>query len=132
MVFGEPGAPEAGVGEAVEASCAIPGVFRPVEIDGRSYVDGGAWSPTNMDAAPAERGQRVLCLNPTASLPAFGALSRSIARFEALVLERRGASVTIVSPDKASGKAMGSNLMDGSSRDEVVAAGLAQGRALAV
>lgn len=37
------------IGKAVEASCAIPGYFRPVEIGGRDHVDGGVHSPTNAD-----------------------------------------------------------------------------------
>jgi NTE family protein len=114
-------------------------VFRPVEVDGRSYVDGGVWSPTNMDRAQAARGTRVLCLNPTGSigaglgmpLGAFGLLSRSIAGVEALALERRGAIVTTVSPDRPSVAAMGANLMDPGPRRRVIAAGLSQGRELA-
>jgi NTE family protein len=139
VMFGAPGAPEVSIGTAVEASCAIPGVFRPVVVAGRSYVDGGAWSPTNMDRAPAGRGTRVLCLNPTGSvganvvapLGAFGLVSRYIAGVEALALERRGARVTTVSPDDASLSAIGTNLMDPSRRSRVIAAGLSQGRALA-
>jgi NTE family protein len=131
VVFGQNGAPEATVGQAVEASCAIPTYFRPVEIGGRDYVDGGAWSPTNMDAARVRRGTRVLCLNPTASIPALGVASRSVARVEALVLERRGARVRIVSPDDGSVGAIGPNLMDGRRRRDVIAAGVAQGRRLA-
>lgn len=38
-------------GTAVRASCAIPGVFRPVKIDGRIYVDGGVVSPVPVEAA---------------------------------------------------------------------------------
>ncbi len=34
---------------AVTASCAIPGYFRPVDIGGQEYVDGGVRSPTNAD-----------------------------------------------------------------------------------
>ena len=63
-----PGAPRASVADAVTASCSIPWVFRPVEIGGREYVDGGAWSLTNLDVAPAGRDSEVLCLNPSASL----------------------------------------------------------------
>lgn len=137
VMFGAEGAPAASVGTAVEASCAIPGVFRPVEVDGRSYVDGGAWSPTNMDAVSVHRGARVVYLNPTASLrpphaAPIGPVSRAIAAVEALTLERRGARVTGVSPDAASAAAMGSNLMSTSpaSRARVVEAGLAQGHSL--
>jgi NTE family protein len=139
VMFGAPGAPEASVGQAVMASCAIPGVFRPLLLDGRSYVDGGAWSPTNMDAAEVGRGDRVLCLNPTGSLRptiaapagALGPVSRSVAGAEALVLRRRGATVETVNPDRASVEALGPNLMDPGPRAAVIAAGLAQGRRLA-
>ncbi|MFJ4097154.1 patatin-like phospholipase family protein [Kitasatospora sp. NPDC089913] len=49
VVFGDPDAPPAGVGEAVMASCAIPGWFAPVRVGGADYVDGGCWSATNAD-----------------------------------------------------------------------------------
>jgi NTE family protein len=139
VAFGAPDAPAASVSAAVQASCSIPGVFRPVRIGERSYVDGGAWSPTNMDLAEVTRGDRVLCLNPTGSLrPTLGALagalgpvSRGVAGTEALVLRNRGASVTAINPDEASAAAMGINLMDPSARESVIDAGLAQGRRLA-
>lgn len=38
-------------GTAVRASCSIPGIFRPVKIDGKMYVDGGVASPIAVDAA---------------------------------------------------------------------------------
>ncbi|HXX58237.1 MAG TPA: patatin-like phospholipase family protein [Thermodesulfovibrionales bacterium] len=38
-------------GTAVRASCSVPGVFRPVKIGERSYVDGGVVSPVAVDAA---------------------------------------------------------------------------------
>jgi NTE family protein len=139
VVFGAPGAPEVSVSLAVQASCAVPGVFRPVLAAGRTYIDGGAWSPTNIDAAEAEPGARALCLNPTGSLRptagslagAFGPVSRGLAGTEALVLRRRGVSVTTVNPDSASAAAMGINLMDPARRAQVIEAGLAQGRKLA-
>ncbi len=130
VVFGSHGAPEVPVAVAVEASCAIPGYFQPVRAAGHTYVDGGAWSPTNMDAAPAGRGDTVLCLNPTGTLAA----SRAAATAEALALRRRGAQVTTVNPDAATAAAIGgtlANLMDSSRRDAVIETGLAQGRRLA-
>jgi NTE family protein len=39
------------VAPAVHASCAIPGVFQPVVIDGVSYVDGGLTDPVPSDVA---------------------------------------------------------------------------------
>jgi NTE family protein len=138
VVFGAPGAPELSVSSAVQASCAIPGVFRPVTAKGRTYVDGGVWSPTNMDTAEAAKGERVLCLNPTGSLRptigalagALGPLSRGIAGAEALVLKNRGAIVTTINPDEGSAAAMGTNLMDPQRRQAVIGAGLAQGHRL--
>ncbi|MGQ9571218.1 MAG: patatin-like phospholipase family protein, partial [Thermodesulfovibrionales bacterium] len=38
-------------GKAVRASCSIPGIFRPVKIDERVFVDGGVVSPVAVDAA---------------------------------------------------------------------------------
>lgn len=138
VMFGTEGAPEASVGQAVEASCSIPGVFRPVEIEGRRYVDGGAWSPTNMDTAEVSRGSRVLCLNPTGSLRpgarsvigALGLVSRSMAAAEAATLRHRGARVAVLAPDRDSRLAMGPSLMDSRPRQGVIAAGLEQGRRL--
>ncbi|HEY2217270.1 MAG TPA: patatin-like phospholipase family protein, partial [Solirubrobacteraceae bacterium] len=137
VVFGAPQAPEVSVAQAVQASCAIPGVFKPLAAGGHAYVDGGAWSPTNMDAVEVTRGDRVLCLNPTGSLRptagtlagAFGPLSRAVATGEALALRRRGANVKTINPDTASAAAMGGDLMDARRRADVIAAGIAQGHA---
>lgn len=137
VVFGRDST-ELSVAAAVEASCAIPGVFRPVRTNGSSYVDGGAWSLTNLDVAPVERGTRVLCLNPTGSLGAsaslrgaIGPFSRSVAAVEALALQRRGASVSTVGPSREAAQVMGSNFMDPSRRRATQEAGFAQGLRLA-
>jgi NTE family protein len=50
-VFGKAGAPPARLDQAVPASSAIPGVFRPVVIDNVPYLDGGIASTTNLDLA---------------------------------------------------------------------------------
>src|SRR5205807_3205799 len=55
VVFGQVGSPPTDVSTAVAASCAVPWLFAPVEIDGVSYVDGGVYSPTNLDLL-ADRG----------------------------------------------------------------------------
>jgi NTE family protein len=54
VVFGRDGAPPARLAAAVLASCAIPGYFRPVDIDGTEYVDGGVHSATNADVLRSE------------------------------------------------------------------------------
>ncbi|MGI8413223.1 MAG: patatin-like phospholipase family protein [Solirubrobacteraceae bacterium] len=137
-VFGSPRAPKARVGEAVEASCTVPWLFAPVQIGGREYVDGGLWSATNLDVAPAGSETHVLCLNPTASIAGSHTLLglvRSVARssvsLEALVLRRRGAAVTTVAPNAECAAAMGANFMDREPRIRVLAAGYRQGISLA-
>ncbi len=127
VVFGSRGAPDAPVSAAVAASCSIPGVFAPVRIGGRDYVDGGAWSPVNLDAAPARRGDHVLVLEPTAVL--LRGVLRAAARVEALALRRRGATVTLVAPDAGAAPLM-PRLMDPDRGGRVLAAGYAQGLAL--
>ncbi len=108
VVFGAPGAADATVAEAVQASCSIPWVYRPVLIDGTEYVDGAVWSPTNMDAAPGGRETHMLCLAPMAG--PLGTRERSAAAraattaaigIETAALRRRGALVTVVAPEPA-------------------------------
>jgi NTE family protein len=136
VVFGSPGAPRSAVADAVAASCTVPWLFAPVTIGGREYVDGGVWSPTNLDAAPAGRDTHVLCLNPTASVPASSrvlAMIRSVSRtavsVEALALRRRGAAVRLLAPNAESAEMMGTNFMDREPRGRVLTAGYRQGLA---
>ncbi len=133
-VFGSPGAPRATVAEAVTASCSVPWLFAPVRIGDREYVDGGVWSPTNLDAAPAGRDTHVLCLNPTASLSTTHTLlavmrnvARSAVSIESLALQRRGAAVKTIAPNAECAAAMGSNFMDQEPRTRVLGAGYRQG-----
>ncbi len=134
VVFGAPGAPRTTVAHAVEASCAVPWLFAPVVIGGREYVDGGIWSATNLDAAPAGRDTHVLCLNPTANvasgesiLALMRQVTRSAVSLEALALRRRGAAVQLVAPNLECAEAMGANFMDREPRRRVLAAGYRQG-----
>ena len=84
VVFGAPDAPAARVGEAVLASCSVPWIFAPVEIGGREYVDGGVWSPTNLDATPARRGTRGAVPEPDRLAPGHALGLRRAARVLAL------------------------------------------------
>ncbi len=139
VVFGAPGAPAAPVGRAVAASCAIPGYFRPVRVGRRDYVDGAAWSLTNLDAAPAGRRTEILCLNPTAGLPLDTASPLGLLRaalvsrqlLEAAWLHARGARLRAVGPRGPAARLMAPDLMDGARRAAVLRAGYAQGLALA-
>ncbi len=134
VVFGAPGSPPASVGEAVEASCAVPGVFRPVTIGGREYVDGGAWSITNLDIAPVSRDTHVLCLTVAGGVAtrasAAGLIrlaARPAAALEAAALRSRGAHVEIVGPDAEAAEALGGNLLDPRGSAGALRAGHRQG-----
>jgi NTE family protein len=114
----------------------VPWLFKPVTIAGREYVDGGVWSPTNIDAAPAARDAQVLCLSPTAGAVgpnvwgALRAAGRTAAGVEAAQLRSRGARVRIIGPDAGAAEAMGEDFMSSGPVAEVLAAGFRQGRAL--
>ena len=54
---------EGSVSEAVLASTAIPGVFSPVEIDGRSYVDGGVIANLYLDTAVELGAKDILAID---------------------------------------------------------------------
>ena len=62
--------PAVTVGTAVAASCAVPGFYRPVEIAGRRYVDGGVWSATNADVLASEPFDTVVVISPMTVRPA--------------------------------------------------------------
>jgi NTE family protein len=71
-------------GQAVRASSSIPGVFEPVEIGGRHFVDGGVVSPVPVDAARQLGADIVIAVDisarPDGSNPAsmMGVVGQSI------------------------------------------------------
>lgn len=120
VVFGAPGAPLADVGAAVAASCAIPGYFTPVRIDGQDYVDGGGHSPTNADVVLRDRPDLVVISSPMSFAPGHGgrpadavvrlAVRRYLAR-EVRRLRKGGSTVVVFQPSAADLAAMGLNPM---------------------
>lgn len=109
--------------DAVAASCAVPLVWPPVQIDGTTYVDGGIRSPANADLA--EGADVVVVLAPgTQAVSREHAIGRQ--------LERTGARHTLlVTPDPEAGSAMGSNPLDPAHRKASALTGLRQGATLA-
>jgi NTE family protein len=133
VAFGRADAPPAAVGEAVAASCAIPGFYHPVSIAGHRYVDGGICSVSNLDLLCGERLDLVICMNPMSSLaqatggsPAdrMAAIMRAAAGrrlgHEARKLRRTGTRVLILQPGEKDVALMGFNLMSGARRLEVM------------
>lgn len=62
--FGRPGWDHVPISRAVQASAALPGLFPPVEIDGRYYVDGALKKTMHASVALDEGADLMLCLNP--------------------------------------------------------------------
>ncbi|MGU3431930.1 patatin-like phospholipase family protein [Actinomycetes bacterium M1A6_2h] len=107
--------------DAVAASCAVPGVWPTVTIDGRSYMDGGVGSSTN---CPVAQGcSAVVVLVPSASPGDF--LFGGTVVEETAALD--GAVVHSVFADEASVAAFGENPLDPATRAPSVAAGRSMG-----
>jgi predicted acylesterase/phospholipase RssA len=62
--FGEPGLDHIPISVAVQASTALPGLYPPVEIDGRHYVDGVLHKTVHASVALDEGADLVICVNP--------------------------------------------------------------------
>ena len=144
--FGRVGSPHAHIGDAVAASCAIPGFYRPVKIGRRRYVDGGVCSVSNLDLVAGRGLDLVICINPLTSSQegrrsgggirgaATGAIGGAIDFIPSLTrrasgarLEREerkvrrfGADVVIVEPTAEDHAAMGRNWMSAERRQDVI------------
>ena len=120
-----------GVVRAVASSCSVPGVYPPVTLQGRRYIDGGMRSATNADMAVGHELVVVLALRLGSAGGAVG--ERIAARFDEEIetLKDGGATVLAITPDEASIAAFGPNLMDFRRRPDAARAGLAQGLAYA-
>ncbi len=109
-----------GLVDAVGASCAVPGVWPPVSINGRRWIDGGMRSAANADlaadcdriavVAPLVRGFRTM---------------PSVAR-QAAELRSGGRAVAVVAPDQEALAAIGRNVLDPARRVPAARAGHAQ------
>ncbi len=62
--FGEPGLDDIPISVAVQASTALPGLYPPVEMDGRHYVDGVLLKTMHASVALDAGAKLVLCVNP--------------------------------------------------------------------
>ena len=119
VVFGRDD--KAPVSLAVAASCAIPGYFAPVDIEGDTFVDGGVHSPTNADVVAGLGLDLVVVSSPMsmagrglAARPDF-AIRRACRAFldaEAVRVRRRGTPVVAFQPTAADIDVMGLNAMD--------------------
>jgi NTE family protein len=109
--------------DAVGASCAVPGIWPPVTIDGKRYIDGGMRSATNADLAAGYR--RVVVIAPLTQ--GFGPIAGVASQIEQLTAQ--GSEVILIKPDKAALLAIGKNVLDPSNRPGAAKAGYEQGTA---
>jgi NTE family protein len=106
--------------DAVAASCAVPGVWPPVSIDGEKWIDGGMRSAVNADLAAGRA--RIVILAPITA--GFGAVT-SVGQ-QAESLRAAGSGVVVVSPDRDAASRMGRNSLDPEKRAAAVDAGYRQ------
>jgi NTE family protein len=111
--------------DAVTASCAVPLLWPPVELNGRRLIDGGSRATANLQLAAGYRHVLAVVPIPDAVGP------HPSAREQAAQLTARGAAVSLVCPDRAARRAMGRNMTANARVPAAARAGHAQGTALA-
>ncbi|MFF8267295.1 patatin-like phospholipase family protein [Streptomyces sp. NPDC016562] len=112
-----------GLVDAVSASCAVPGVWPPVTVDGRRFIDGGVRSATNADLAAGYA--RVVIIAPVS----LGSGLVPAPAAQAARLREAGSKVLLITPSAAARRAIGRNVLDPARRDPAARAGLAQAAA---
>jgi NTE family protein len=108
-----------GIVDAVAASCAVPGIWPPVSINGHRYMDGGIRTPENADLASA--CTTLLVLSP------IGLNGNAALRVQLESLQNNSVRVRLIEPDAASKAAIGLNPFDTEKRTAAAQAGRRQG-----
>jgi NTE family protein len=117
-----------GLARAVASSCSVPGIFPPITIRGRRYIDGGMRSSTNADVAKGYDKVLVIAVTVRTADPIMAERFSKPLEKELKILRESNAQVEVIKPDTASLDAFGMNLMDRSRRPEAAKTGLCQGR----
>lgn len=128
VVFGRPGSPPAPVHLAVAASCAVPGYFAPVTIEGRAYIDGGVHSPTNAAILRGAALDLVIVVSPmsgpTGWRPDFHAAARRhstrLLDREIRALKAEGVRTVVYAPGAAEQEVMGNDMLSRRRLNEVI------------
>ena len=114
---------------AVASSCAVPGVFPAITVDGDRYFDGGVLSTTN--AHLAKGYDIVVVLAVMEVLLRYSNLSDKKTPLDREVekLREGGAAVHVIALDSDALQVLGANFMDPHSQPAALREGLRQGRA---
>lgn len=78
--FGEPGLDHIPISTAVQASSALPGLYPPVNIEGRDYVDGVLLKTVHASVALDEGADLVFCINPIVPVDTIRSVELGIMR----------------------------------------------------
>lgn len=78
--FGEPGMDHVPISLAVAASSALPGLYAPVEIDGRHYVDGVLLKTLHASVALEKGADLLICVNPIVPVDTLGTVEAGLMR----------------------------------------------------
>jgi len=114
---------------AVASSCAVPGIFPPISINGRRYMDGGMRSGTNADLARGHDSVVIISLAGGAGTDMRAEMARQRLEREIDGLERGGGAVELIVPDEDSRQAIGINPMDARRNAGAAESGACQGKA---
>jgi NTE family protein len=76
--FGQPGLDDVPISLAVQASAALPGLYAPVEIKGRTLVDGALKKTLHASVLLDEGLDLLICLNPLVPFDATHAPRRKV------------------------------------------------------
>jgi len=68
VIFGDQNHQDIPISKAVQASTAMPIFYKPVEINGREYVDGAIRKSLHVDTALKRGADLVICINPLVPL----------------------------------------------------------------
>jgi len=85
VVFGRPGKDDVPISRAVQASTALPGLYPPVELDGRYYVDGVLLKTVHASVALEEGSDLLFCINPIVPVDTVRAVEEGVMRRGKLV-----------------------------------------------
>ena len=91
-----------GLAQAVASSCSVPGVYPPITINGRRYIDGGMRSGTNADIAKGHELVVLVALRIGGADAAQAERQKAVLDREIKALTDEGAKVELVTPDAAS------------------------------
>jgi NTE family protein len=111
---------------AVAASCSVPGVFPPVKIGGRLYIDGGVRSGSGLDLAAGSRA--VVGIAPVRE--DLHGEDQLVA--ETAVLTAGGTRVLLIRPSTGPDVVLPTDSLDAGQLPDAVKAGLEAGRAQVV